>query len=208
MRRDNAEESDLERSWRQTARWLVSDVPGRMEISVRPKDESSVPAVELELRVRDTEYRPLDNAKVTLKITLPDGSVITLDAESSSREAGLYATTYVTKHAGAYRIVATASAPDGATVGERETGWAAQPAADEFARLTPDRDFLATLASKTGGELVDGDSLDSFVASLPSRKAPITEQWMSPLWHQPFYFLIAIVCLSAEWGLRRVNGLP
>ena len=32
MRRDNAEESDLERSWRQTARWLVSDVPSRVMV--------------------------------------------------------------------------------------------------------------------------------------------------------------------------------
>jgi hypothetical protein len=55
--------------------------------------------------------------------------------------------------------------------------------------------------------VLDGDRLDSFVASLPARKAPITEQWTSPLWHTPFYFLIAVACLSAEWGLRRVNGL-
>ena len=137
MRRDNAEESDLERSWRQTVRWLVGDVPGRVEVSVRPKAESSAPAVELAVRVRDAEYRPLDNAKVALKITLPDGGAITLDAEPDGREAGLYAATYVTKQPGAYRVVATATAPDGATVGEREAGWAAQPAADEFARLSP-----------------------------------------------------------------------
>ena len=207
MRRDNAEESDLERSWRQTARWLVSDVPSRVDISARPKAEASAPAIELAVRVRDAEYRPLDNAKVVLKITLPDGGAITLDAEPDSREPGLYSATYVTKHPGAYRVVATATSADGAIAGERETGWAAQPAADEFARLTPDREFLATLASKTGGEVVDGGKLDAFVATLPSRKAPISEQWTSPLWHHPYYFLIAIFCLSAEWGLRRVNGL-
>ena len=207
MRRADAAESDFERFWRQTARWLVSDVPSRVDLSVRPKPESSVQAVELAIRVRDAGYRPLDNAKVALKITLSDAGAITLDAEPDGREAGLYATTYVPKHAGAYRVVATATSPDGATVGEIETGWAAQPAADEFARLTPDREYLATLATKTGGEVVDGDRLDSFVASLPSRKVPITEQWTSPLWHNPFYFLIAVVCLLAEWGLRRVNGL-
>jgi hypothetical protein len=55
--------------------------------------------------------------------------------------------------------------------------------------------------------LVESKDLESFVASLPSRKAPITEPWTSPLWHHPLYFLIAIVCLTAEWGLRRINGL-
>ena len=38
-----------------------------------PKADSTSPAVELRVRVRDAEYRPLDNAKVALKITLPGG---------------------------------------------------------------------------------------------------------------------------------------
>jgi uncharacterized membrane protein len=207
MHRADPAESDLERSWRQTVRWLVADVPGRVNISVRPKPEVSSPAVELRVQVRDASYLPLDNAKVALKIHLPNGEDLTLDAEPDGREAGSYAATYMTKLPGAYRVVASATAPDGAAVGEREAGWAAQPAADEFARLQPDRDFLQTIASKTRGEVVDGDRLESFVASLSARDAPITEPWISPLWHQPLYFLIAIACLSAEWGIRRVNGL-
>jgi uncharacterized membrane protein len=201
------EKNDLAKAWRQTLRWLVADVPGRVDISVRPKDEASSPAVDLRVLVRDAEYRPLDNAKVALKLTLPNGENLTLGAEPDGREAGSYAATYVTKQPGAYRVVASATAPDGAAVGEREAGWAAQPAADEFAHLQPDRDFLQTIAAKTHGEVVDGDRLARFVASLSSRDAPITEPWISPLWHQPWFFLLAIACLTAEWGLRRVNGL-
>ena len=76
MRRENSAESDLDKSWRQTVRWLVGDVPSRVEVSVRPKAESSSPAVVVAVRVRDAEYRPLDNAKVSLKITLPGGEVL------------------------------------------------------------------------------------------------------------------------------------
>jgi hypothetical protein len=207
MRRDNPLESDLDRSWRQTVRWLVADVPNRVEVSVGPKAESSSPALKLTTRLRDAEYRPLDNAKVVLRVTLPGGDSLTLDAEADQREAGTYAATYVPKQAGAYRFVATATAPDGSALGEREAGWAAQPAANEFARLEPDREFLKTIASRTRGEVVDGANLASFVAGLTARGAPITEPWTSPLWHQPLYFLFAIVCLLAEIGLRRVNGL-
>ncbi len=201
------EKNDLAKAWRQTLRWLVADVPGRVDVSVRPKEDATSPAVNLRVLVRDAEYRPLDNAKVALKITLPDEETLSLDAEPDGREAGSYAATYVNKQPGAYRVVASATAPDGAAVGEREAGWAAQPAADEFARLQPDRDFLQTIAAKTKGEVVNGDRLASFVASLSARDAPITEPWISPLWHQPWYFLMAIVCLTAEWGLRRINGL-
>jgi hypothetical protein len=208
MRRQSMAESDLERSWRQTVRWLVSDVPRRVEIAIRPKAGSSTPAIELTARVRDAEFRPLDNAKVGLKLTLPGNDELTLDAEPDGREPGAYTATYVTKRPGPYRIVATASAPDGSLVGEAAGGWAAQPMADEFARLEPDRSFLEGLATRTKGEVVDEARLDSFVASLSSRDAPITEPWTSPLWHQPLYFLLAILCLTAEWGLRRINGLP
>ena len=207
LRREDPRESDLERSWRQTVRWLVADVPARVNVSVRPKADMSSPAVDLRVQVRDGEYLPLDNAKVALKISLPNGENLTLDAEPDGRESGSYAATYMTKLPGAYRVVASATAPDGASVGDREAGWAAQPAADEFAHLQPDRDFLQTIATSTKGEVIDGDRLESFVASLDSRNAPIEEPWYSPLWHQPLYFLIAIACLTAEWGIRRVNGL-
>jgi hypothetical protein len=207
LRRDDPAESDLSRSWRQTVRWLVGDVPDRVEVAAAPKAGAAGPAMELTVRLRDAEYRPLDNAKVALKIALPGGDTLTLDAEPDGREAGSYAATYVPRNPGAYKVVATATAPDGSAVGEKEAAWVAQPAADEFARLEPDRELLRTIASKTGGEVVDSARLGSFVASLSTRSAPITEPWISPLWHQPFYFLIAVACLTAEWGLRRVNGL-
>src|SRR5262249_12960073 len=57
MRRAEPTESDLERSWRQTIRWLVADVPSQVDISVRPRSDSSAPAVEFRIQVRDAEYR-------------------------------------------------------------------------------------------------------------------------------------------------------
>ncbi len=207
LRRENPTESDLGKSWRQTVRWLVGDVPNRVEVSVAPKADATAPTVELTVRVRDPAYQPLDNARVALKLKLPDGTDLGLDAEADGQEAGVYSARYVAKQPGAYRALATATAPDGSAIGERDAGWVAQPAADEFARLEPNRELLSTIATKTKGELVESKDLEKFVAGLASRKAPITETWTSPLWHRPLYFLIAIVCLMAEWGLRRVNGL-
>jgi uncharacterized membrane protein len=209
MRRaDPAEaESDFDRAWRQTVRWLVGDVPGRVQVSVQPKPESAAPTVDLTVRVRDPEYRPLDNANVALRITLPDRSDLALDAEPNRRESGMYSAAYTTKQPGSYRVVATATGPDGSAVGEQAAGWVAQPTADEFARLEPDKEFLSTVASKTQGELVEGRNLEAFVAGLPLRNAPITETRTSPLWHRPLCLIAALLCLTAEWGLRRKNGL-
>ncbi len=208
LKRTDPNDVEPKRAWRQTIRWLVADVPRRIEVTARPVADATAPAVDLRVRVRDALYLPLDNARVTLKITAPGGEELNLDAQPDGREAGTYAATYVTRKAGPYRLLASATAPDGSAVGQRETGWAAQPAADEFARLEPDRAWLESIASRTGGEVVDGDRLGAFVSSLSSRDAPIKEPWTAPLWHQPLYFLIAIACLAGEWGIRRLNGLP
>src|SRR5262249_1548283 len=64
MHRKSEVEDDFDRAWRQTVRWLVGNVPDRLEVTVRPKANSTTPALDLAARVRDPEYRPLDNAKV------------------------------------------------------------------------------------------------------------------------------------------------
>ena len=207
LRRASLAEDDLDRSWRQTVRWLVADVPQRVDVTLRPKADAAAPTVEIVVRARDPQYRPLDESKVTVDVTLPNGNHLPLVAEPMGDEPGTYLAAVVTRDPGAYRFQATATAPDGTTVGTRAAGWAAQPAADEFARLDPNRDALADLARRTGGAVVDGDNLAAFVARLPSRKAPVVEPWTAPLWHQPFYFLVAVACLAAEWGIRRTHGL-
>ncbi len=181
--------------------------PGRRQREAQARRDLVRRPEVVRLASGDAEYRRSDNAKVALKIALPGGGELTLDAEPDGREAGTYSATYVPKQAGAYRAVATATAPDGSLVGERDAGWAAQPLADEFSRLEPDRAYLKTLADRTNGEVVDGDRLDAFVTSLASKDVPITEPWTAPLWHQPLYFLIAIASLATEWAIRRVNGL-
>jgi hypothetical protein len=67
--------------------------------------------------------------------------------------------------------------------------------------------LLESIANRTKGETVAADGLSEFVAGLPSRKAPNMEVWVSPLWHRAWYFLTAVLCLLAEWGIRRRHGL-
>jgi uncharacterized membrane protein len=207
LRGEAGKESDLEKSWRQTVRWLVADVPQRVDVTVRPQDESQVGGVVVEVRARDAEYLPLDNAQVTIEVATPGGKKLALEAEACDDEPGAYEATYVPREPGAYRATVKASAPDGSPIGEREAGWVAQPAADEFQNLRPNRARLEEIAAKTGGQLIEINELDELVASLPTRKAPITEPWIRPAWHHPLFYLAIIGCLVGEWGLRRWKGM-
>ena len=207
LRRKTKDDEDLQKSWRQTLRWLVADVPERIEASVKRKlDEPSQP-VELLIKVHDEKYRPLDNANVVAKISAPGGKKLTLTAEPTDA-TGEYLITYVPRSPGVYRATITATAADASEIGQREAGWVAEPAAEEFRTLRPNRELLDRLARKTGGEIIQIGDLDDFVAGLPHRKVPVTQQRINPVWHTWPVFLCALGLLVTEWGLRRFKGLP
>jgi uncharacterized membrane protein len=206
LRRSDATEDDFDRAWRQTVRWLVADVPGRVEVRATPTAGTASAAVELSVRAADADFLPLDNATVSVKVTKPNREELTLPADPDAREAGAYSVRFVPREPGAYRAVATVTAPDGSAVGRREVGWCVQPEADEFARLDTNRELLESIAGRTRGETIPADGLPAFVDGLPNRQAPNMEVWVAPLWHRAWYFLIAVACLVAEWGIRRRAG--
>jgi uncharacterized membrane protein len=217
LRKPENAEDDLAKAWRQTVRWLVADVPQRVDVDVKSaRDdadggavaEGAAGAVVLSVQARDAAYAPLDNASVAVQVTGPDNKPVQLTAEPSSRKAGVYEATYVPRQPGAYRAQVTVSAPDGSEVGKTQTGWTSDPAADEFRDLKPNRALLDRIARATGGQVVAASDLDGFVKSLPTRHADVTEPYVRPVWHQPWVFLLAILCLTAEWGVRRWKGLP
>lgn len=208
LRRADPTESDLDRSWRQTVRWLVSDVPGRVEVESKRILSGVMPAVQVLVRVRDEKFEPLDNANVTLQVQTPDNKKIDLTAESSNLAPGQYSALFAPRAAGAYRARIAVTAADGSEVGQREIGWAIEPQTEEFRTLAVNNPLLNTIAHDTGGEVISADNLDGFVTSLPNRKIPNIETWTYPLWHQSSVFMLAIGCLIAEWGLRRWKGMP
>src|SRR4029077_12747572 len=97
LRRPADSQSDLEKHWRQPIRWLVGEVPQRVEVTVPPRRDAddAEGALALAVQVRDPAYAPLDNATVTIKVTAPDGKTIDLRTDPSTRESGRYEAIYV-----------------------------------------------------------------------------------------------------------------
>ncbi len=206
MRRAALDTDDLAQNWRQIARWLTSDVPRRVQIEIVPPTDSQQPH-RLTVALRDASFQPLDNANVQLTVTEPDGRVVEVQAQADSARRGYYVADYWSAHDGGYRCVIAATSPDGQSLEVLQSGWTAQPSAKEFARIEPDTALFEKLAQDSGGEVVELAKLDSFVASLPTRRVPQTEVRIEPLWHQPWLIALAIGCLCLEWGLRRWKGL-
>ena len=207
MRRATLETDDLAQSWRQIARWLTSDVPRRVQVDIRPPSESLQPH-RIEITLRDPTFKPLDNASVQLMVTEPDGQKVQAEAIADPQRPGVYVSQYWSASDGGYRCQVEATSPDGEPLPAVKTGWTAQPSASEFAHIEPDIGLLEQIAAASQGEVVPLDELDAFVASLPTRRVPVTEARIEPLWHQPWLIGLAIGCLCLEWGLRRWQGMP
>ena len=209
MRRSSDDQDDLAQLWRQTIRWLVNDVDRRVKVDVQTDDDYTKPA-RISVTVRDEDYKPLDNARVELSITSPDhDEPYEIVAQASAQKSGVYETEFWARSDGAYKLKARVTADDRSLVDQpRSVGWTSQPTLKEFQTLAPNRELLQQLADQTGGEVISKDRLDEFVTSLPSRKVPITEDWVYPVWHRPWVLMLIVGCLCGEWALRRLNGMP
>jgi hypothetical protein len=230
-------------------RWVVADVPQRVDVQAKPAPDVAPEAVRIRVRVTDKEFSPLDNAGVEIALRdaesppreqvetsndegaddeaeievaraeaseesatdEPESSappVLTLTAEASLEEAGVYSAVFVPQDPGAWTLTASALTSDSETLEADEAGVLFDPEVDEFRQPGVNREFLGQLAEQTGGELVEAEQLDEFVSELQNRPAPVMTTWTMPLWDQPYVFLVVLGCLLGEWGLRRTKGLP
>jgi uncharacterized membrane protein len=207
---DEQRSKDLAKSWRQIVRWLVADVPDRVELRAEPAEDGQ--SMRIAIKVRDAKFLPLDNARVALKVTAvrANGDVqapIALDAAAVAIESGLYEASYIPRESGGYRVEASVTDSTGAALGETQGGWATNLALSEYRSLAPDRAAMEALAQQTGGKLYEASQLGALAKELPTRRMPVVEHWSRPLWHTPYLFLGALACLVGEWGLRRSRGL-
>ncbi len=240
---------DLSRAWRQMLRWVVADVPQRVDVQTLPAPDVAPEAVRIRVRVTDKEFSPLDNVRVEIavrdadsppremaeasesadaddegeiEVAKAEGSdddrsveaepetlpALTLTAEASLEEAGVYTAVFVPQEPGAWTLTASALTSDSETLEADEAGVLFDPEVDEFRQSGLNRELLEQLAERTGGEVVEAERLDEFVSELQNRPAPVMTTWTMPLWDQPYVFLVVLGCLLGEWGLRRTKGLP
>ena len=206
MRREDSDPTPLYQAWRQLARWLVTDVPKRIQVSSELV-EGSQRVQNIMVDLRGNDFQVIDNGSVKVSVRRPDGVVREQTAEASSEVPGRYVTTVLSDVEGVYAVTAQCNAPDGSDLGTSQFGWVFDPLAKEFQSVGEDEVFLKELAEQTGGRVLYASELDSFVSNVPSSSIPIREKRVYSLWHQSWVILIALATLCCEWGWRRRYGM-
>jgi hypothetical protein len=204
--RDEDARKDLDKAWRQLMRWLVVDVPDKIQFTALPDAER----MKLEVRVRDTSFQAKDDAVVKIEITGPGGKKSELFAEPSLQEAGLFEAEFYPRETGAYRAVAKVELPTDQTekmIESKDTGWVHDPQADEFASLKSGREWAERVAKESGGRLLSLADLPKLPEILKDIRVPEEETITTPFWHAPWMFGVILALLTTEWYLRRKGGM-
>jgi uncharacterized membrane protein len=206
LSKDAKRSEDLARFWRQTVRWLVADVPGRITLAVDPAT-STTRSTGLRARVLDASFKPVDNSDAKITVTPPTGEPVMLAGEPATAAAGEFQAAYLASEPGAYRITATATGPDGMALTPAEAGLVVDPDAKEFATIRPNRALLAQIAQQTGGRVLAASDLGGLADDLLKREAPVMETKTWPLWHNAWVLGLIVALLVGEWILRRRRGM-
>ena len=201
--RDADDHGDLDKSWRQMARWLLADVP--RPLMVRAERSAGGQAIATERLGKD--FQPAESGGVTLRVRRPDGSWTQLSPRPHPTKAGTLETTHSATAPGAYLAEATTRAAKGQPALTASTGWVVNALQDEYLATRPDMAAMQRLATSTGGKVLKPGDLDAFVAGLENLPLPVMETRSEPLWHSPWWLMATLACFVGEWALRRWKKL-
>jgi hypothetical protein len=189
--------------WQQLLRWLVLDSPGQVVVSAPSQNLMDDGQMQLSANVRDQEYLPVTNAKVTAHLIGPDGLSAMVDMTPAADSPGVFHATWNAEKPGSYLAEVTASGiPESGTLPfERIDG-----VAENF-HTVQNRDLLERLAVETGGRYWKPDELGRLPNEISYSDAGISVRDIKELWNMPIVFLWLLLLMSAEWLLRRKWGV-
>ena len=88
-------------------RWLVADVPKRMDVFVREDPTRGTGSVMLTAFVRGTDFEARENADVKFTVVGPDGQTFELTGEPSDSVAGQFESSVAASQPGAWQVSVT-----------------------------------------------------------------------------------------------------
>ncbi|MBK8248954.1 MAG: hypothetical protein IPK85_16375 [Gemmatimonadetes bacterium] len=190
--------------WRQMLRWLVADVPDRVEVSA-PEESGPGEAVPLQATVADKSYMRVNGATVAGEATAGSAtSVLRLDWVPD--RDGEYTGSFVPAGPGVHAVQLEAMARG--DTAESRTGYVrvAEPT-DEFFGAELRTALLRQVAEETGGGYYPPEDAVRIAEDIVYSPAGSTVVKKNDLWDMPLVLLTLLLALGGEWVLRRRRGL-
>jgi hypothetical protein len=192
--------------WQQLLRWLVLDSPGQVVVTAANHTLMDDGHIELSANVRDKEYMPAPDAKVTAHLIGPNGISVMLDMTPAADSPGVFHAAWTAEKPGSYLAEVTAEK------GSQQLGSDTFPferidgVAENF-HAVQNRELLEKLATETGGRYWKPGELSRLPNEISYSDAGISVRDIKELWNMPVVFLWLLLLMAAEWLLRRKWGV-
>jgi hypothetical protein len=192
--------------WQQLLRWLVLDSPGQVAATSPAQTLMDDGHIELSASVRDKEYMPAPDTKVTAHFIGPDGISALVDMAPAADNPGVFQAAWTAEKPGSYLAEVTAQR------GSEQIGSDVFPferidgVAENF-HTVQNRELLEKLSAETGGRYWKADELARLPEEISYTDAGISTRDIKELWNMPVVFLWLLLLMSAQWLLRRKWGV-
>jgi uncharacterized membrane protein len=193
--------------WRQMLRYVVSGTPNQIEIGAEKDVYSMDDTVNIVADVRDKKFNPVSDAHATARVTKPSGVVVDVPLKFTTlNNVNTYAGEFKADELGEHRIelvgTSTALGPLSAT-----SSILVSDLNREYYSAAQNSDLLKRIAAETGGKYYTPAEAQSLLDDLTYRQTPYSERVTKDLWDMPINFMLIVGLLSAEWFLRKREGL-
>ena len=198
-------DSTHETLWRQMLRWLVSDVPDRVEPLVA-EESGTGEAVHVRATVSDRAFLRENGAAVSGSVVGPDGSLSEVTFDWAVDRDGEYTASFVPAGPGVHDVTVRSVSRGDTSRSAHAFVRVAEPAEEYFgAELRTS--LLRQVAGETGGGYYDASSALDIAKDIVYSPSGSTIIRKNDLWDMPLIFLVFLVALGTEWALRRRRGL-
>ena len=196
-----------ENFWRQLLRWVVDEVPDQVEIRMTSDRVEPGSTVAFTASVSDKAFLDLNDASVIGDGEQPRRRHARRTDVMGRREGGRVPGQLHGEDAGLVRGAGGGHARGG-RVGRAVAHVRAAPGEQEYFDATLRAGTLRRIAEETGGRYYAADGVATLADDLRYTGRGVTTVEEHDLWHMPVVLLLIVGLLSAEWGYRRVVGLP
>jgi uncharacterized membrane protein len=195
-----------ERFWRQILRWLASESPARLDLTLDRNAYNSGDEVQVRVRVSDDAYVPVNNATVWMKIK--DSGDINRDVRlvESTEEDGIYTGTFTATKEGVYHLEVSSTTPTGDSTETSARFLVAKPNA-EYIDTAMDADLLRTIATTSGGKFYTPENVRRLADDVQMLQKKISTTIEQDVWNIPLVLILLVTFLGTEWFIRRQKGM-
>jgi uncharacterized membrane protein len=193
--------------WRQMLRYLVSGTPQQVEIGTEKEVYALDDMVSIVADIRDKKFNPVGDAHATARVTKPSGLVVDVPLKFTTlNSVNTYAGEFKADELGEHRIELIGNS---ATLGQlnARSNMLVSDLNREYYSAAQNSDLLKRIAAETGGKYYTTGEAQSLLDDLIYRQSPYSERVTKDLWDMPINFMLIIGLLSAEWFLRKREGL-